>query len=347
MTFVDARPPSLNLAFRPGTTLTVDLEWPDGFLVGRTFTATLNGADLDVSVVGDVMTVEATAAQTDVLTGAASWLLLEDRGGAEPEPVIVGTWSPSLAAATRPATVTVITDEAATVDVTVSTGPSASVIDGKVAKAGDTMTGSLVLSGSSSDLTVGGDLSVGGASGVTMTYQAGAIDSLVLDGQLLSAHDALYVYAATMKSNGTEVPESAQDVGLPRWSLADGATQRVKWVFEIPAEWDQVAVRFGWNKENTGSGNVNWSFAYRLVYPFVADNVDAGAVTTVSLGSIAVPSTQFAFQYEIPAAISAIATADGAFGSKPFMLCSLSRDGAADTYAGAVAVSLATLTRTA
>jgi len=158
-------------------------------------------------------------------------------------------------------------------------------------------------------------------------------------------HDALYAYPSDMVSSGTLIPESAQDVGLPRWSLPDGSTTLVKWVWAIPVGWNTVAARWGWNKEAATSGNVDWSFAYRLVYPFVLGDVDVGAVTTVSLGSIAVSGTQYGFQYELPAAIAAIAVADGAFGSKPFMQCALIRAGLADTYNGAVGVSLATLTR--
>lgn len=183
---------------------------------------------------------------------------------------------------------------------------------------------------------------------VTLTSQPGTVNALLLNGQILSAHDALYALKQDMESSGAAVTEAAQDVGFPRWSLADAATNRVKWQWAIPAEWDQVAVRFGWNKEAAGSGNVVWQFAYRLVYPFSGEDVDASAVTTIALGAKAVSGTTFGFQYEIPNETQAINVADGAFGSKPFMLCSLSRLGAdaGDTYAGAVAVTLATLTRT-
>lgn len=120
--FIDARPAGANLAFRPGTTLTVDLEWPDGFLAGRTFTSTLDGDPLDLSIAGDVMTIEVSQAITSTITTPVTWLLLEDRGGDDPEPVIIGSWAPSLDAATQAATITVITDEAASIELTVSTG---------------------------------------------------------------------------------------------------------------------------------------------------------------------------------------------------------------------------------
>lgn len=198
-------------------------------------------------------------------------------------------------------------------------------------------------------ITSKGALTVGeGAGAVTLTPQAGTINSLLLNGQILSAHDALYAFAHDMTGTGTLLDEDDQDAGLPRWTFPDAATHRTKWVWQIPAEWDSVAVRFGWDKETAASGNVIWSYVYRLVYPFAAPDVDAGAVTTVALGAIAVPSTQFAFQYQLPSEISAIATADGAFGSKPFLQSALVRTGgdALDTFnGGTAAVSLATLTR--
>jgi hypothetical protein len=198
--------------------------------------------------------------------------------------------------------------------------------------------------GNIAGLKVGSPFTIGG---VQLTAAVGTVNTLTFSGALLSGHDALYAYAVDMQHNGTLVPESAQDVGFPRISLADAATQRVKWAWAIPAAWNSVAVRFGWCKEAAGSGNVKWQFAYRLVYPFTGEDVDASAVTTVDLGAIAVSGTTFGLQYEIPAAIQALATADGAFGSKPFLLCSLSRLGAdgTDNYAAAVAVLLATCTR--
>jgi hypothetical protein len=206
--------------------------------------------------------------------------------------------------------------------------------------------GPLTAEGATTALTT---LTIGtGTGAVTLTPQAGTINSLLLNGQILSAHDARYVFANDMVGTGTLTSEAAQDVGLPRWPMAASGTSRVKWVWEVPAEWDTVAVRFGWNKEAAGTGNVVWQFSYVLVYPFVTADVDAAAVTDVAVGAKAVSGTTFGFQYEIPSNLSALAIADGFLGSKPFMQCALSRlaDDGADTYAGAAAVSLATMTRT-
>lgn len=186
-----------------------------------------------------------------------------------------------------------------------------------------------------------------GTSAVSVTLQPGTINSLISTGQLMSVHDAIYAFAYDMQGTGTLTAETAQDVGLPRWPMAATGTSRVKWVWEVPAEWDSVAVRFGWDKEAAGSGNVVWQFSYRLIYPFVNADVDATATTDVAIGATAVSATTFGFQYEIPSSTAALAVADGVFGSKPFMQCALSRlgDDVGDTYASAVAVSLATMTR--
>lgn len=122
-TLLDARPQGLNLLFRPDTTLTVEMEWPAGELAGRTFLSTLGAQTLTVTVVGDLMTVEASAAQTELfdVEVPADWALLEDLGG-DPEPVLIGKWVPSLAAGTTHSTVSVITDGAVPINVSVFTG---------------------------------------------------------------------------------------------------------------------------------------------------------------------------------------------------------------------------------
>jgi hypothetical protein len=187
-----------------------------------------------------------------------------------------------------------------------------------------------------------------GTSAVSMTLQPGTINSLISTGQILSVHDALYVFASDMTSNGTAVDmDGAASQGMPRWSLADGATQRVKWTFEIPAEWDTVAFRFYWAKVSAGAQAVTFAFRYHLFYPFAVDDLDTGAMTEIALaGTGTSMSVANRPAYEIPTATSAIAIADGAFGSKPFMLCELERDGTGDAYAGAVTIAGATLTRT-
>jgi len=163
-------------------------------------------------------------------------------------------------------------------------------------------------------------------------------------GSTLTGHDALYVYPADMQHNGTLISGSGADTGLPRITLADAATQRVKWVWAIPVRWAAIAVRWSAIPEVGTGGNVKWQFAYKLIH-LGEGNVD-GAVTTVSIA--AQDATGAAdWKYLTPSEVASIDTPAGFFGDAPFMLCSLSRLGAdgTDTLAGGVSVGVATATR--
>ncbi len=138
MTLLDARPGGLNAKFRPGDPLTVVLNWPAGALSGRTFTSTLDAASLGVSILGDVMTITATPAQTAAVSGAATWELV-DTTPADDATVLVGRWAASESAANRIQATVTVSAATDTVDVTV---PGATAVG---------------------DLTVAGDLVVGGA----------------------------------------------------------------------------------------------------------------------------------------------------------------------------------------
>lgn len=94
MTTVDTRPPGIDAFFRPGDTMTVTLTWPAGSLAGRTFTSTLDAASLTVGVVGDVMTISATGAQTAAAAERCAWALTETTGGGSNE-ILVGRWKPA------------------------------------------------------------------------------------------------------------------------------------------------------------------------------------------------------------------------------------------------------------
>lgn len=206
---------------------------------------------------------------------------------------------------------------------------------------GDTLTDG---DGNTTGLKIGSPVTIGG---VTLTAAVGTVNTLSFSGALLSGHDALYAYAQDLNGTGALTPETAQDVGMPRWPMAATGTSRVKWVWAIPAAWNTVALRWAWAKEAAGSGNVKWQLAYRMVFPFTGEDVDASAVTTVSFAAAAVSGTTFGLQYQIQAELENLSVGEGAFGSKPFMLCSLSRlaDDGTDTYTGVVSTLLATLTR--
>lgn len=124
---IDARPPGLDALYRPGNQFSVAMTWPAGALVGRTFTATLDAASLTVGVVGDVMTVTASEAQTAAAAESAVFTLTETTGGLD-QVLIAGTWSPSDRAAASSTVTVTVTDSAASVDVTVTpTAASAEV----------------------------------------------------------------------------------------------------------------------------------------------------------------------------------------------------------------------------
>jgi len=161
-------------------------------------------------------------------------------------------------------------------------------------------------------------------------------------GGLTTGHDALYAYPADMQHTGTLIPGTGAATGLPRITLADAATQRCKWVWAIPVEWDAIRINMGVINENVGTGNVRWEFAYKFIV-LGEGNVD-GAVTatiTITLSS----GGQFDWTYhEIdPSELIVL----GGFGDSPFMMCSLTRLGSdgADTLAGGISVGVVTCTR--
>lgn len=163
-------------------------------------------------------------------------------------------------------------------------------------------------------------------------------------GSTVSGHDALYAYPADMQHNGTLITGNGADVGLPRITLADGSTQRVKFVWAIPVDWKAIAVRWGGVPEVGTGGNVKLQFAYKLITLGEGD-VD-GAVTTISVAALNA-SGAADWKYMTPTETALIQTPTGAFGDAPFMLCSLSRLGAdaADTLAGGFSIGVVTATR--
>lgn len=198
------------------------------------------------------------------------------------------------------------------------------------------------------ELVISGDNTISTDLGVpTGALKLGGSLELVGTGNVITTpHDALYAYPTDMLSNGTLVPESAQDVGVPRWSLADAATQRVKWSWAIPVGWNTIAIRWGYDNEVGGAGNIVWQLSYQQVV-FGTANIDVGAVTDIAVGPIAASAVQYTFNYALPTSTASIAVPAGGLGDKPVIMCSLSRLGAdgADTLAGAAAVTLATATR--
>lgn len=82
MPTLDTRPGALDLLVRPGNAVTLQLTWPSA-LTGRTFTATVDGTALSVSIVGAVMTIVFSAATTTALTGRPTWKITETTSGSQ------------------------------------------------------------------------------------------------------------------------------------------------------------------------------------------------------------------------------------------------------------------------
>lgn len=157
-------------------------------------------------------------------------------------------------------------------------------------------------------------------------------------GSILTSVDAKRAYPADMETNGTRISAAETDTGTPRITLANGETQRLKWLVTLTEGWD--AITLGWLavNESAAAGAVKWQFAYKLMY-LGEGNVD-GPVTTVTIPAQGTGG-QFDTQLVFPPATEKLAVASGFFGDKPFLLCSLSRLGGHgdDTLDGDVSVA--------
>jgi len=161
-------------------------------------------------------------------------------------------------------------------------------------------------------------------------------------GGLLTFHDALYAYPADMQHNGTLITGAGTNTVLPRITLADAVTSRVKWVWAIPVGWDAFRINFGIINENVGTGNCRWQLDHKFIV-LGEGNVD-GAVTntaTVTLSS----GGQFDWTYHELVASQVVTL--GGFGDAPFALFSLARLGAdgADSLAGGISIGVVAATR--
>lgn len=97
MSTLDLRPGRLDIVYRPGNELLLELTWPDGSTAGHTYTAFLGATELDIDVAGDVVTVTADGAITTAMPRPRSWTLLQDD-----EVVITGSATPSVTGTTSP-----------------------------------------------------------------------------------------------------------------------------------------------------------------------------------------------------------------------------------------------------
>src|SRR5262245_40230521 len=83
------------MVFLRGTARNVPFQFPAGTLAGRQFTATLNAVSLSVSILGDVLTVSVTVAQTNAAAaGQLPFVLTETTSTAQP--FVIGSWEASV-----------------------------------------------------------------------------------------------------------------------------------------------------------------------------------------------------------------------------------------------------------
>jgi hypothetical protein len=148
-----------------------------------------------------------------------------------------------------------------------------------------------------------------------------------------------------MQHNGTLITANGTDANLPRITLADAVTQRVKWVWAIPPRWSAIALRFAHINEVATAGNIRFQLDFKNIHLGNGDVTGAVdftfAFTVTALG-------QFDWGYGLsPATLETIPITLGGLGDAPFMLFSLSRIGGAgaDTLAGGVSIGVVTATR--
>lgn len=165
----------------------------------------------------------------------------------------------------------------------------------KVAKAGDTMTGSLVLSGTS-DLTVeGGDVTIGsGGSAVTIRSDAGryVLDNLIKNTSPfpggLQQPDVNRIDFGGIENEGFFMPAGAMASptasmvftgGCPGWSMPATGQTDVYVTMEIPEYWlgHRLGISFEWINDHSGTGNVRFEFQCKEVDIFIDTLAGAGS----------------------------------------------------------------------
>lgn len=235
---LDARPPGLDILYRPDNTLTVELTWPTGELTGRTFTSDLGGTALALAVLGDVMTIVASDDVTAAQTAAAAWRLVETTGG-ESEVVLQGVWTPSTSPQATTAASLEVTDGEVAVDVTVVSG-QASIV---ALDAGLT-------AHEAAETAHGWTLAADGT-------------TIVWDGAIHTDHDARYFYPADMVGTAQLVSSAGTLQAPPYWAFDQSTVERVKWLWTPGDAWESYVVRLGWINTGFGAGNVRWRYYER------------------------------------------------------------------------------------
>jgi len=227
MPLLDGRPDAVDAFFRPGNTFTVVLTWPAGSLTGRTFTAALDAAALSLGVVGDVMTITVSEAQTAAAEGSGDFVLTETTGGGTQE-LLAGTWAPSDRPGT-PTSMALTVSAAGPVPVTVTAQGIPTTI-GDITIAGEILTG-----------TFGSPATFGGIEREGRVFPAGEMMS---PGAVVNFGD-----------------------GFPRLHCPAGITTDVYAIFEVEEWWleSTIGVYFEWVNDHSATGVVRFDCDIRQV----------------------------------------------------------------------------------
>lgn len=167
-------------------------------------------------------------------------------------------------------------------------------------------------------------------------------------GSFFSNHDPLYAWAHDLHG-GTLTGDTGGPTSLPRRLMTASGTTTCETVLPVGADWRAVAMRWGWCKEATGSGNVVWQVRYGLWYPLLGGSATALSLTTIAIPAEAVPGDPAGTSdYSLPTETEAIATpVDGFIGTSPILSICVDRlgDNASDTYGGSIGLVVVTFTR--
>jgi hypothetical protein len=329
----DARPDAVDLLLRPATTIPVTLEgWPTGSLAGRTFTSTLAGEALDVTVVGDTIVVEADATLTGTLDVGVpvAWQLLEEIDGT-PEPILIGTWTPDDGPRAVTSTTVQVAVGAVTVTVTVSSAQaSIAVLDARVDQAETDIAAHEALDVAHGWVDDGSTLL-----GPTIRWP----------GVIHTAHDAKYWWPPDLVGSAQYVANGATLFTPGYWAFDAAAVEHIKWLWVPGDGWEAYRIRIGIVNPPIASGNAVWRYREER---FIAgqpapDGTVTNTPTTVATQTFAAPAALGAGNFY--GDLAADVAAPTAIGEVILSTIERVATDAADTHPGDLGIYVVTATR--
>jgi len=283
---LDGRPPGLNAFFHPGGAFAFDLLWPAGELVGRTFTAALGLADVDVAIAGDVMTLTLSAADAAAAPVGGRFVLAETTGGGS-SPLVIGKWDPSSSARSSASAAVEVASATGAVSVTVlgASGAQVAAVAGRVDG----------LEGDVADL----EPRVAGTESALAATEFAVADNAVIPGVIRTGtfgapatfggieREARYWGAGEMLSP-TAVINFAE--GVPRVNMPAGVRTDVYAIVEIEEWWldHTIGCYMEWSNDHTANGDVRWECSITQ-HNIATEALNAGTVLASRTFTGAVP----------------------------------------------------------